>query len=900
MIIHFSLQWDDVVCPLPERACGDELWQGPGGLLLLLEAAFGMGGHSPDNEYLRIGQYRQVLDNYLEQHPDVFFRASFEADRFATTIELLQRRDELLMSGWDFTFQAEMPERLKCLAAIEQSIRQEVPDFLPGMADRIHAVLETIGKRRHPLSKIIVNEPLDYLPLAYRRLLNRLREDGVVLESISPIELSAEDTDLAFLQRKLSGETIENRVPKGDGSLILLRSKRDSDLAAFTAKVISENATFRPACLIPDKSRLLEDSLMREGLPAMGIVSASAARPTLQVLKLVTVFLWNPIDPFKIMEFVSLAVKPLEEELANTIAALMAEMPGMQSDAWNYTVGHYFEELETRAETDSSIRTGEIRRQYRFWFERRRYDIHQNVPVEEVIEIFDYLYLWAHQSFESGGSRNTSFIVLGEQAKRIRDLLLALPEKQLSHLELERVVRTVYEPAPARLVEQERDALMYCHQPAALAASVDCLLWWNFAQREAVHFFSRWYPAERNYLEKQGIRLDTPQDENRLTVWQRQRPFLLARRQLVLAIPETSEGQALMAHPLLGDIEAAFGNLDALTYDADNFHGAQLAAHFVLPEKQTARSRRLGKPKPFLEIASAHRLQKRDEENFSSLETLLYYPYQWVFRHKIKLRKSSILSIVKPNTLMGNLSHRLFERLLKLDLETFGKNELERWVEKETAALLAKEGAVLLLYGMEPERAGFVRKLKYAAWSLVSLIRENGWKVLHTEKPMEAGFMDIKLNGRADVVLEKDGQLAVLDLKWRGAHYRELSIRNEEDLQLALYAHLITDDDNLAHTAYFIIENGRMIARNNEAFQNVPAVVPGSDHVEVHNRMMKLMKATYEWRMAQIAQGRIEIRCAQTRLDLEDAYGDTLMDLLEMRQGDAVFDDYRVLVNLVE
>jgi hypothetical protein len=899
MTIHFGLQWDDAVCPLPQHATGDEAWIGPSGLLHLLEAAFGMGGHSPDNEYLRIGQYRQALTEHLEADATAFFRASFEADQFATTIELLQRRDELLQSGWNFEAHSGIPERLACLAAIEQRI-QELPDFLPGTADRIQAVLNTIGKRRHPIAKLILNEPFDFLPLIYRRLLAKLQENGVALESIQPPTFSEEDTDLAVLQRALSGQSIERRPARGDGSLILLRGKRDSDLAVFTAKLLQQNTAFRPACLIPDKSRLLEDALMREGLPAMGIVSASAARPTLQVLKLVTVFLWNPIDPFKVMEFVSLAVKPLEEELANAIAALMAEMPGMLSDSWNYTIGRYFEDLETRAQADSSIRVGEIRRQYRFWFERRRYDVHQTVPIEEVIELFDYLHLWAHQSFDAGGSRNTSFIVLGEQAKRIRDLLRALPEKQLTHLELERVVRTVYEPAPARLVEQERDALTYCHQSAALAAPVEQLLWWNFTQREAVHFFSRWYPVERDYLATQHIRLDTPQDENRLTVWQRQRPFLLAQRQLVLAIPESSEGQALMAHPLLGDIEATFGKLDALIFDTDAFKGGPLANLFELPQRQTARLRRLGKPKPFLEIASAHRLQRRDEENFSSLENLLYYPYQWVFRHKIKLRKSSILSIVKPNTLMGNLAHRLFERLLKLELDALVKHDIERWVEKEIVGLLAKEGAVLLLYGMEPERASFVRKLKYAAWCLVSLIRENGWKVLDTEKPLEAAFLGIKLNGRADVVLEKDGQLAVLDLKWRGARYREQSIRNEEDLQLALYAHLITNDDNRAHTAYFIIENGRMIARNNEAFRNVPAVVPGSDHVEVHERMMKLMEATYEWRMAQIAQGKIEIRCAQTRLDLEDVYGDALLDVLEMKKEDAMFDDYRVLVNLVE
>lgn len=901
MTIHFGLQWDDVVCSLPQQATGAVAWQGPSGLLHLLEAAFGMGGHSADNEYLRIGQYRQALTEHLEHDSKAFFRASFEADQFATSIELLQRRDELLLSGWDFQIYNETPARLACLATIEQRIQQSDFHFLPGNADRLHAVLEQIGKRRQPISQIILNEPFDYLPLSIRRVFLKLKEHGVAITERQVASIPVQENDLNVLQRAMNGEALRKQTLRADGSLILIHGKRDSDLAAFMAKLIAQNPSLRPACLIPDKNRLLEDALIREGLPAMGIVSASAARPTLQVLKLVTVFLWSPIDPFKVMEFVSLAVKPLEEGLANNIAALMAEMPGMQSDSWNYMIARYFEELEKRAETDRSIRVGEIRRQYRFWFERRRYDLHQSVPIEEVIEIFDYLHLWAHQTFELTGSRNTSFIVLGEQAKRIRDLLRALPEKQLTHLELERVVRTVYEPAPTRLVEQELDALHYCHQPAALAAPVDSLLWWNFTQREAVHFFSRWYPAERDYLLKQNIRLDTPQDENQLTVWQRRQPFLMARRQLILAVPESSEGQPLMAHPLLGDLEATFENLEAITFHTDDFANGKSFDIFELPQYKASPIRRLGKPKPFLEITSAHRLQQREEENFSSLETLLYYPYQWVFRHKIKLRKSSILSIVKRTTLMGNLAHRMFERLLKQDINSLNKNDLERWVEKETNGLLAKEGAVLLLYGMEPERVAFIRKLKYAAWSLVSLIRENGWKVLDTEKVMKAKFVNIQLNGRADLVLEKEGRFAVIDLKWRGAGYRETSIRSEEDLQLVLYSRLLTEEDNWAHTAYFIIENGRMIARNNEAFQNVPPVVPGSDHVEVHQRILQRMSETYTWRMKQIERGQIEIRCEQTCLALEDAYdGEELLNLLEMKQKDAPFDDYRVLVNLIE
>lgn len=78
--------------------------RGPGlpGCLHLLEAAFGMGGHSPDNEYLRIGQYRQALTEHLEADATAFFKASFEADQFATTIELFATPRRIAPVGLEF------------------------------------------------------------------------------------------------------------------------------------------------------------------------------------------------------------------------------------------------------------------------------------------------------------------------------------------------------------------------------------------------------------------------------------------------------------------------------------------------------------------------------------------------------------------------------------------------------------------------------------------------------------------------------------------------------------------------------------------------------------------------------------------------------------------------------
>jgi hypothetical protein len=304
----------------------------------------------------------------------------------------------------------------------------------------------------------------------------------------------------------------------------------------------------------------------------------------------------------------------------------------------------------------------------------------------------------------------------------------------------------------------------------------------------------------------------------------------------------------------------------------------------------------------------------RDYETLTSLESLFYYPYQWVFKYKIRLNKSSILSIVKDNTLMGNLAHRVFEKLLKENIRQFDKPTLERWVENETRRLLAREGAVLLMYGREPERIAFVNRLKYAAWSLVSHIRDNGWAVKQTEMPLEGIFPPgetsvplaaTPVKGIADLVLERGEECSIVDIKWRGASRRESILRNEEDLQLVLYAHLLSPAGTWPHTAYFIIENGKLIARNNAAFKGITALAPGSDHAEINERILSRMAATWQWRMEQLSEGVVEIRCRHTLSEIEETYGDSadgkrMMDILEMKGEDAAFDDYRTLINLVE
>ncbi|MCB0568289.1 MAG: PD-(D/E)XK nuclease family protein [Phaeodactylibacter sp.] len=905
MTLYFGIALDEQALPVPAHATGGRHVLGPQGLLLFLESHLGLAGHPRDDEYLRIEQYRQVLHRHLESGAHPFYAASFAADQFATAANLLQRRDELLLAGWGFALSPELPERLRCLAELEALIQDKAHqlELSAGYAGRYDEAIRRLSGSRLPLSEAFINEPMEVLPVHFRRLFALFREQDIPVVQLEA-RPSDTDTDLGRLQQALlQPQGKAGRQPlKGDGSLLLLRGKRESGLAAYLAQLLRLNPEFRPAALIPGQNPALGQALIHEGLPSLGLLSASLARPTLQVLKLAPVFLWEPIDPYKIMEFVSLAIKPLERELSNRIAAQMAQTPGLGGDAWRATIARYFDEMRERAARDRSIDLEKINFQYNFWFNRRRYDIASAVPKEDAVEVFAYLARWAYEAFEEEGGKNNSLLVLSEQAKRIRELLEALPEVQLSNLELERIVRTIYEPAPVQLGARECGFMPYTLHPGAIIGPLDKLVWWNFIQNEPEHFFSRWYQPERAYLEAQGLALEGPDTENDRLLWQRKRPVFHTQKQLLLLLPETAGGQDAHPHPLLGDMEAAFGSLASITCDIDRTESPPLLArHFHLPAYTNLARRRLGRAKPFLQVRSADKLGRREEETLTSLETLLYYPYQWVFQHQIRLRKSSILSIVKEKTLMGNLAHRLFEKLLGQDIQNWERLQVEAFIDREAPTLLAREGAVMLLYGKEPERAGFLQRVKFAAWSLTQHIRENQWQVKATEMPLQGRFLDIAVSGRADLVLERGAELAVIDLKWRGARYREESIRNEEDLQLVLYSKLLGEDGAWAHTAYFIMEKGQLLARNKQAFQEINAIAPQSDGAEANQRILARMEATYRWRVEQIRAGKVEVRCEQTRMSLEEAYsGHPLTGLLEMKTGDAPFDDYRTLINLIE
>ncbi len=889
MKLVFGLELDRSCYAGAETGTSGTHYLGPGGLMELLERLFGLAGPLRENEYLRMEAFRQICRKAVEKYgdKDLFFARSFEADDFATAADLLSRYDELLLLGWDFAEEENMPPRLQAMARLHKLSRGHLPQ---GKAERLLAIEQRLEGAL--FDEVRVVEPLSLLPPFWQRLLPRLgpvAPAGLVEDREEPV------SDLQKFQHFLrSGE----RSPAtGDGSLFILQTADTADAASYVAALFRENPGFRPLCLVPGFSSRLDFAMVKEGLPSLGLQSVSLARPGLQLLKLAPAFLWEPIDPYKLMEFVSLPVKPLDDELALVIARELAQAPGLRGEHWRRSIAAFFAE---RKDVVSPEQLAALKKQYNFWFARPRYELQSKAPKEEIVKLFSHLMHWAREYYEKSNEKQQSLLVLHAQARHLTELLEYLPEKALSALELERLVRAVYQPSPVQFRQREAGSPDSVHHPAAVAEIADDVLWWDFTNNDPSGFFARWYREECRWLQQRSLSPEMPDVQNRRLLWQQQLPVLKAARSLLLVLPESDRGEPCLPHSLMSELRVAFG--ESLCKIKSGM-GDPIPGLSNLPLLETLQTQLPEPVKPFLYFRYKNWLEHRREETFSSVEDLLYYPHKWFFRYGLQLRNAPILSIVEEETLMGKLAHRLFEKLMNEDCLSWSREELYSWIDGYLPHLLHAEGAVLMMYGKEPERVRFVRRMKQAAWFLINQLRENAWEVKATELPLHGPLSDdITVKGVADLVLSRAGELCVVDLKWRGLGHRRALIKNEEDLQLVLYARLLSSDNGWAHTAFFILDSVELLARTRHAFRQIrPLASEDTNPAEVNQRIWDKLLRTFQWRREQLLAGRVELRTRATTELLEAMYaeeGIPMMELLEMKSEDARFDDYAVLMGL--
>ena len=761
-----------------------------GGFLRILETHLGLTGRYPPPAVRAA-----ALVPLLEKQKG-FWSASVREAPLQVAARLLAWREELAMQGW--TGQGASP-RLKELA----DVTRDFPKDFPGSSDRLRAVLEALPDHAVPFTEVELFGRRESLPLLWRCLLDTLRAKGVTITAGTYPKVAGRGDLKACLDRPFA--------PKGDGTLQLLRSPGPMDAAEQVAAWLAALGDDLEGTVIIGADAILDEALHRFHLPTLGAAGEPSDNSLLQILPLLVECAWQPPDPGKVLELLSLPVTPVPPFLAASLADCLSTWPAVGSDLWNSTLA---DRLATLSEKDDRERLKE-RLEAIFASPVKRGSAY---PAAELQNRLLLLESWAH-----GRSRNvedpTDWHVLFQQCENFRRLIEVSGKRGFPEQLLRRLLEQAAEDLPVASRRPSCAGLTYIGHPGALLGPARRTVWWNFTTAAvAIPRVFPVSPGERRFLRNVGVELPEAGAllEAEAVAWRL--PFTQTTETLILVSPQTGPaGGESFPHPFWDEILASVPRKPAL---------ACLTVPGILSKQalKTVRKKVEALPAKRLDWSLPRQatLPERTESP-TSIDTLIRCPFRYVVQYAGRTWPGRTAALPAEETLLGDLVHFLVAEFLKSGKRTRKKEDWEalaRQLFDEQAPRLA---APFFLPGGEIWRTKAQQALAVALKAIGSLRQElEGFETVHLEEEIAGKAFGGAFAGTPDVALDQPP--AIIDLKWGGQSSRSQSLRRGTATQLASYAFLLKQArrlEELPPAAYLILQTGRVLT-------NVPEAFPGA------------------------------------------------------------------------
>ena len=250
--------------------------------------------------------------------PGRFYARSYALDSLGTATALLAWRDELVTAGWNGEAIPDGGERLETLGALGAG-----SDLAPGLADRIRRVEDELHACRvRTFDALLLAEPRALWSGRWQRVFTLLEALGTSVRTVeAAFATDPGDSDLARLQALLGGNPEVPSTLRADGSLVVLRAETSWELGDATAALLRAWGEPSTVVLRGGESRRLDYALVAQGLASQGLEETSVWRPALQLLPLAVELAFEPRDPYRVLELLTLPVGPFQglvgRELAN-------------------------------------------------------------------------------------------------------------------------------------------------------------------------------------------------------------------------------------------------------------------------------------------------------------------------------------------------------------------------------------------------------------------------------------------------------------------------------------------------------------------------------------------------------------------------------------------------------
>ena len=763
-----------------------ELWAGEDRFIEALETALGLGGLRDSPVERALG-----LVSALEGNAG-FWEKSVLVDPIGCARRILTLRDELWMCGWRGQGKS---KRLRELAAVVKDVR-------PGRPDRLGAIAEALKTRSAGVERLEILDDPEGLPAVWRAVVAGLQKQGTVIDyrQLKQVEASGD----------LGASRLKGFVPVGDGSLQLLRPGGQLEAAEHVAAWLSGMSDLSKTVIVWGDA-VLDQALHRYGLPTTGEESGINRSALLAVMPLVISLGWEPADPQRAYELLTLPDGPVPGKLARRLADALYRWPAVGGEYWNRRLEKWISRIDDREYLESlKERIGVI---FGACVPRdSRY------PVEEVVRRLNSLERWLRGRMESGEKDKESWKAAIDQCLAMRRLVGSYGRESLSRMDLGVLVEQAGEAASPPRPWAAQAGVNAVGNPGCVAGEVEHIVWWNFSLSMASPPSKIPLSAgEESELRELGVDLPDPGREAVREAARWRRPLEQASESVLLVCPQKgADGEDNFPHPAWDEIKA-------------RLKGRQLESE-LLSERPRGRkmpgmTRRelLALPRPVEEYRVEKGLVELGErESPSSLGPLIGCPFQYVLENSAGL--SSGLPFELPEAddsrWRGNMSHRLIEEVLEI---LKGGKKLSPQEARDKAGEIFDSDAprlmaVLFLPGNDTARAELRRAICLATENLVSLLSGMGLEVKEIEERHEDRAMGITVSGKLDLLVGDPDK--VIDLKWAGAKWRIPEMEAGTSYQLATYSRLLRPKGKKAFppVAYYMIRENRMLTTDKKAF----------------------------------------------------------------------------------
>ena len=787
---------------------------GPTGLIDVLELQLGLTGPRVA-EAVRIAAYSAKLQAALADEPDRFFATSFARDPWASAKMLLGWRDQLVADGWSAELSgARRPDDLAHVEA-------EVAQLPQGLSDRLRTLIGALQDRPAlTLSSVTLVEERHLLPPAWRRLIDAVELCGVDIRSRPTWTGGSPGCDIHKAQAFLAAGVAAPL--NGDGTFVTV----EADTAVMAAEALaewlaasSEEELTGTVVLSPDgDTALLDLALQARGLPALGLSAPSPWRGALQVLPLAFATAWKPFNPKALLDLLLLPQPPIGRSAARKLARALIKEPGTGAAAWDAAWLEIEADLAERfAEHANAAAEIEKRRsRWREWTAGGAYSRVDGIPAEKARQIAARVGQWAIET--DSGIGNPLLLTVAGAASALSQAIEVLNQDPLPALLVERMIEQVLADGaqnPDHIATA--GGLRGVKDPAALWAPAARVIWWDFKGPGARVPPSHWSRAEVAALGAVGCSFETAAESAARIAWSYSNAVHMATDRLILIHSSLSGGEETISHPLAHQLDPLTRPATTvIRWNAERLlEGTShlLAGRTIQREALALTSLPQARGQWTLPATAIARLEGR-RESATSLERLADCQLRWILQDVLGLSRGRFAEIPGPDQLLGNLAHKIANRVLRAGPVASG-DEIRRQVDEVFETLLNAIAAPLQQPEFAGEMAAARSRIPLALEQLANVLRQKRLDVVGTELDRAVDFGDgLSVRGRLDLVVRHPVKgMGVIDLKWtKSAKRRREELSDGRALQLATYG-AIADPDGGGSVpgAYYLLNQRRLI-----------------------------------------------------------------------------------------